>query len=291
LELIAPAWRNLRLELPDLSTRLAALPTEQVQSEIGPIWVHARDELISRRIRRKGRLAEEEVALLQRVLRPGMVAVDIGANIGYLTLAIARAVGRDGRVVAIEADPSNYALLCANVWQACFGWVDPVCAAAARTTGMTKLWLDAGNFGGHHAFARDEASKSIEVPAVRLDDLLTSDTRIDVVKVDIQGMDHAALEGMTDTLHRDRPTVLAEFAPLLIADFGDEPTSVLALYRRLGFSVTPLEQPEEILTPDKDAEFVEDLLGRRRQHTNLVLRPFLPSVATGQVCSPHRSRT
>jgi len=138
---------------------------------------------------------------------------------------------------------------------------------------MTRLWLDAGNFGGHHAFARDEASQSIEVPAVRLDDLLTSDTRIDVVKVDIQGMDHAALEGMTDTLRRDRPTVLAEFAPMLIADFGDEPTSVLALYRRLGFSVASIEEPERILLPGDDARFIEDVIGRRRQHTNLVLRP------------------
>ena len=274
MDLIAPAWRKLRLELPELSTLLAALPAEQVESEIGPVWVHARDELGSRRIRRKGRLAEDEVAFLQSVLRPGMVAVDIGAYIGYVALAMARTVGRDGRVVAIEPEPSNYALLCANVWQSCFGWVEPLCVAAASSTGIAKLWLNDANFGDHRAYAQNEVRQSIEVPAVRLDDLLSSDTRIDVVKVDIQGMDHAALEGMTDRLRRDGPTVLVEFAPLHIADFGDEPTSVLALYRRLGFSVTPLEQPEETLSPDKDARFVEDLLGRRRRHTNLVLRPL-----------------
>jgi FkbM family methyltransferase len=274
LDPIAPAWRKLRLELPELSTRLAALPTEQVQSEIGPVWVHARDELISRRIRRKGRLAEDEVTFLQNVLRPGMVAIDIGANIGYLTLAMARAVGRDGRVVAIEADPANYALLCANVWQTCFGWVDPLWAAAARTTGMVKMWLSAENFGDHRAYPHVEARQSIEVPAVRLDEVLARDARVDVVKVDIQGMDHTALEGMADTLRRNRPTVLAEFAPLLIGAFGAEPGSVLALYRSLGLSVAPLEQPEEVLLPQNDAEFIEDVLGRRRRHTNLVLRPL-----------------
>ena len=109
---------------------------------------------------------------------------------------------------------------------------------------------------------------------MRLDEVLGPHTRVDVVKVDIQGMDHAALEGMADTLRRNQPTVLAEFAPLLIAAFGDEPTSVLALYRSLGFSVAPLEQPEELLLSENDAGFVEHLLGRRRQHTNLVLRPL-----------------
>ena len=260
--------------MPELAPRLAVLPTELVQSEIGPVWVHAQDELVSRRIRRKGRLAEDEVAFLQSVLRPGMVAIDIGANIGYLTLAMARAVGRDGRVVAIEADPSNYALLCANVWQTCFDWVDPLCVAASRTTGTATLWLSSANFGDHRAYAHDESWQSIEVPAVRLDDLLAPDTRVDVVKVDIQGMDHAALEGMADTLRRNRPTVLAEFAPLLIADFGDEPASVLGLYRSLGFSVAPLEQPEEVLLPEHDAGFIDDVLGRQQQHTNVVLRPI-----------------
>jgi FkbM family methyltransferase len=272
--LIAPAYRELKLSLPTVARWLAALPVEQVQSEIGPVWVHARDELVSRRIRRKGRFAEDEVAFLQSVLRPGMVAVDIGANIGYLTLAMARAVGRDGRVLAFEPDPSNYALLCANVWQMCFGWVDPLCVAAARTTGVATLWLNAANFGDHRAYAHDEARKSIEVPAVRLDELLAPDTRVDVVKVDIQGMDHAALEGMAETLQRNRSTVLAEFAPLLIAAFGDKPTSVLALYRSLGFSVATLEQPEELLLPQNDAGFIDDVLGRQRQHTNIVLRPI-----------------
>jgi hypothetical protein len=56
-----------------------------------------------------------ETALFKRLVKKGMVVVDIGANIGYYTLLAAHLVGDKGKVFAFEPDPNNYDLLCKNI--------------------------------------------------------------------------------------------------------------------------------------------------------------------------------
>jgi hypothetical protein len=55
-----------------------------------------------------GWMAKHETLLLDRVLRRGKVAVDVGANIAFHTLGIARRVGPGGRVHALEPAQANY---------------------------------------------------------------------------------------------------------------------------------------------------------------------------------------
>ena len=62
-----------------------------------------------------GEYSELEVAILRAFLRPGDTALDIGANIGDLTLPMARIVGETGRVYAVESHVDNYNVLCANM--------------------------------------------------------------------------------------------------------------------------------------------------------------------------------
>ena len=59
-----------------------------------------------------------EASFIRGRLKPGMTLLDIGANVGYFSILGARAVGPSGTVVAIEPEPANYALLCANIWDA-----------------------------------------------------------------------------------------------------------------------------------------------------------------------------
>src|SRR5215468_9331910 len=62
-----------------------------------------------------GQYSESEVAMMRSFLRDGATAIDVGANIGDLTLPLSEIVGESGRVYAIESHPENFNVLCANL--------------------------------------------------------------------------------------------------------------------------------------------------------------------------------
>jgi 2-polyprenyl-3-methyl-5-hydroxy-6-metoxy-1,4-benzoquinol methylase len=61
-----------------------------------------------------GQYSESEVSMMRAFLREGSTVIDVGANIGDLTVPLARAVGEAGRVYAIESHPENFNVLCAT---------------------------------------------------------------------------------------------------------------------------------------------------------------------------------
>src|SRR5690348_8096182 len=61
-----------------------------------------------------GEYSESEVAVMRNFLKEGSVAIDVGANIGDLTLPMSRMVGESGRVYGFESNPATYNILCAN---------------------------------------------------------------------------------------------------------------------------------------------------------------------------------
>lgn len=190
-----------------------------------------------------GMWEEETARWLREVLLPGATMLDIGANVGYDTLVSARAVGSSGHVIALEPDPHNYALLCANLWDSQLGHVSPLRVAAADTTGTTSLWLCNGNRGDHRTFYSSPARTRIEVPCVQVDDLLQADVTVDVVKIDTQGTDHRVVEGMLALISRCRPRLHIEFWPDGIVESGGDPLAILAFYRSLGYMFRLLEVP------------------------------------------------
>ena len=79
------------------------------------LYVHGeQDQFVSRRIREHGVWEPYETSLVLRLLQPGDVFVDVGANIGYFSVLAASLVGDAGKVFAFEPDPDNFQLLCAN---------------------------------------------------------------------------------------------------------------------------------------------------------------------------------
>jgi FkbM family methyltransferase len=144
---------------------------------------------------------------LARELSDGMVAYDIGANIGFFTMIAARAVGPQGRVLAFEPLPENVRWLRHNADINDFRQieiVDAAVGAAAGTVGFesgaTDVWARVSDSGEHRVrvLSIDDgiAEGSLPVP--------------DVVKIDIEGAEVEALDGMRETLARHRPTVIVE---------------------------------------------------------------------------------
>lgn len=272
---------------PDLAARLhqhllgrePAAPLDRVPSsvveaitDVGRLLLPGHDRFVTPPLRDAGTWEPLEGALIDQRVHAGMVCLDVGAHVGYHTVRMARAVGPSGRVVAFEPAPQNYALLCANLARHGLDQVLPIEAAVSRASGEVELTLSPDNTGGNRAYRLHYVAPDLQATAVALDELLPAEAKIDFVKVDVEGMDHAAIEGMEHMIRRCHPVIVAEFSPSLIAYVGDDPIEVVGYYRRLGYEVSVLEAPE--LPRMASAESIVELTqARPTGYVNLVLDP------------------
>lgn len=216
-------------------TAAADLPcADEVQTRFGPLLLPRDDNVMRPLMESTGDWELNEALLFRAHIRRASTVVDIGAHVGYYTLLSARAVGWRGRVVAVEPDPDNAALLRENIRRNRLRNITVIEAAAWSATTRLQLRRDSIN-SGDNRIVRNGAGH--EVPAVALDERLTR-SRVSAVKIDAQGTDHIALEGMLHTLESCQPVVFTEFWPEAIREFGDDPAEVIDRYREIGFRIT-----------------------------------------------------
>lgn len=135
--------------------------------------------------------------MFKKVVREGDTVLDLGANIGYFTLLAARLVGTSGRVYSFEPEPTNYSLLLKNIELNGYGNVVALQKAVSSTTGKIKLFLDSKDTGAHSIYRLDGSSKFVEIDSVAPDEYFKDKvSKIDVIKMDVEGAEIAALAGM-----------------------------------------------------------------------------------------------
>src|SRR4051794_34289232 len=122
------------------------------QTRYGQMLFNRHDLYIGRSLELYGEWSEGEIELFQQVLRPGMVAVDAGANIGTHTLALAQSVAPNGVVYAFEPQRIVFQTLAANV--ALNSLTNVFCQqrALGEAPGIARVppmdYATANNFGG-----------------------------------------------------------------------------------------------------------------------------------------------
>jgi FkbM family methyltransferase len=230
------------------------IPEEIVEghTDAGSLLLPGRDRFITPLLHESGTWEPEETAFMRSVLRQGMRVIDVGAHVGYHTVWAAKAVGPEGRVISFEATPSNYSLLCANILRNGLFNALPFNVALGRETGTVDLTISPDNTGGNRAYRLHYVEPDFQIPCIALDDVLPDKAEIDLVKVDIEGMDHEAISGMSTMLQRCRPWVITEFNPAMIAYLGDEPPNVVKYYRELGYALRVLGCPDAPSQPADD---------------------------------------
>ncbi len=158
---------------------------------------------------------EVQVAIANWV-QPDSVVYDVGANIGYISLMLARAAGEGGRVIAFEAFPANLERLRHNLRLNPEGARVVVVPAAVTdhrgeaqflvgpSGGMGKVEGSAGRQGGY--------LETISVPAVSLDEFvfIEGNPSPQLIKMDIEGGEVLAIPGMRRLLREARPIILLE---------------------------------------------------------------------------------
>jgi FkbM family methyltransferase len=174
----------------------------------GLLLFNRNDRFIGRCLDLFGESSEDEVAALLKFVRPGQTVLDIGANIGTHTVALAKAVGPQGAVIAFEPQRLVFTTLCANIALNALGNVHPLRAGAGETRGTAHVppqnYDSEGNFGG---VSLDRTTgEAVEVITVDGLDLAACH----LIKVDVEGMEMPVLKGAARTIARHRPILYVE---------------------------------------------------------------------------------
>ena len=127
----------------------------------------------------------------------GGVFVDVGANVGTYALALARHVGAQGKVIAIEPHPVTHARLKFNREASAAAQVTLVAAAAGPADGELLIETDGDNLGASHIVTDQPAGNAFRVPALRLQRILEEAgvSQVDALKIDIEGFEDRVLTG------------------------------------------------------------------------------------------------
>ncbi|MFN8882594.1 MAG: FkbM family methyltransferase [Alphaproteobacteria bacterium] len=174
----------------------------------GVMLYSARDKYVGGSLDRYGEFSELEAQLFTGLVKPGMLVVEVGANIGAHTVHLAKLVGENGGVVAFEAQRVIFQMLCANLALNGIENTDAKCMAVGAAPGEIMVprldYRGANNFGGI-ALGGDNGDP---VEMIAIDNLLLPACHL--MKIDVEGMEKQVLEGARQTISRFRPFLYVE---------------------------------------------------------------------------------
>lgn len=197
-----------------------APPYRLVFGRHGPCLVNMQDVYVGNAIGNYGEYGEIEFEFMQKLLRPGRDAVEVGANMGSHTVPLARALEPSGRrLLAVEPQPVVFQNMCANVALNRLLNVQAENCACADRPGWLNFdrqdYTASGNFGGVSMRAADSTQTAPQtgvqrVRSVPLDDLLDASWDVGFLKVDVEGFEQQVLEGARQTIARCQPYIYVE---------------------------------------------------------------------------------
>ena len=183
---------------------------------------------------------DADIALIGRLLGPDDVFIDGGANIGLFTLVAADRVGPNGKVIAFEPARAVRMCLLENVVLNRFSQVEVLPFALSSVPGEASFRaFEPGSAGLNHLCPTPGELGQIETVALTTLDaaLLPHDQQhLKLIKLDLEGAEHAALLGASRTLTESRPDILIEVEPSHLLRMGTTADALMALLRDYGYA-------------------------------------------------------
>jgi FkbM family methyltransferase len=207
-------------------------------AQYGRICGLASDETVFGLAKRGGLWEPELVVLFERLIRPGSIAIDAGANIGLHTIAMVVQQPKLGAVYSFEPHPSIFPCLKENA--ARDHRIRPCNQAVGRRAGtaaMVKLG-NSTNPGGARLF---EGVADYSVDVVSLDSLRM--TNVSFIKADVEGYEHDLILGAQDLIRRERPALIIEIAT------NERREEKVSLVCGMGYRAEPLNAWDVLFTP------------------------------------------
>lgn len=210
-----------------------------------------------------GEYEPETCRMLTEALRPGAIAVDVGANIGYMTRVMAAAVGPSGRVFGFEPNPKLFPLTVRNNARSPQVWLFPLGLSDRASVSELYVPMDSMATGSLHASyaklsasSRDPRTQALRVQLAHgtrfLRDLGVD--RIDLLKVDVEGHEVQVLEGLSELIAASPSiVVLVELWPPAQAAAGHSKTALFDWLTAHGLAVAAPTATGTLSLPDAAA--------------------------------------
>jgi FkbM family methyltransferase len=176
-------------------------------------YLHRNDPGISKELAVYHNHEPHATYLFKKCVREGMFEIDIGSNIGYYALLAAKLVGKKGKVLAIEPEPNNYRLLSMNIKTNNIQNIDSIQCAVSDKDGLVDFFVTEASNTNSLIPPPTGILKSVKsVQTYRLDTLITKYNypNVDFIRMDIEGGEVIAINGMHKTLDRYKPIIFAE---------------------------------------------------------------------------------
>ena len=190
--------------------------------------------------------------LFQNALKPGFTVLDIGAHHGYFSLLAARCVGPEGTVYAFEPAPDNLQILKRNVELNHLTNVIPINKAVSDKCATVPFYFrQRTGVTGSLLAAHQPNESTIAVECVTIDEHLAGKP-VDVVKMDIEGGEPHALQGMKKTMSQSKDMVLfVEFNRSCLLQAGVNQQAFLAQLKKADFECQVINEELRCLQPIK----------------------------------------
>ncbi len=213
---------------------------------------------------------EKGIAFIKKQLKPGDIFLDIGANLGTYSLSAAGCLDRlkGGMVYAFEPVPYIFERLVRHIEINKADHIVPGKLAIYNETTKLDLYVsDRENIGMSSILHHDtESGEVVEAEAIRMDDFIEANriNKVDLVKMDIEGAELFALQGMVNTLQKHRPALLIEISENVLGANSDQGREIFELMQHYGYAPYFIEQSGDVVPMQP---------GTERKETNYVFMP------------------
>jgi len=217
---------------------------------------------LSRKIWIDGNWEGEVEKFTADYLKMNDVLIDIGANIGLVTLDAAVKIGSSGKVYSIEPHPTTFEYLLGNIKLNNLNNIHPINAALGNKTGkiiFTNMRSDCMNF------VQNDNKGGLSVPISKLDDLTINELSISLMKIDVEGYEKFVLEGGKSVLKKTM-CIFYESLDRLYKKYNYTHKDIFQLLTNEGFQIyrmrnetISLLEDDELFEKDKNLIAIRDL--------------------------------
>ena len=231
----------------------SSLKTNYAQVWAGKMFLHPNDAF---RLSIYGIHGTHDFKIIKNNVKDGDNVIDLGANIGYFTLILAKLVGPTGKVFAFEPDPRNLALLKKNVEYNNYKNVIIVPKAVSNVNDKCTLYTGQKTFGQNKIYKPKKTKTQKFIPidseTVRLDDFFKTNgllDKISFIKMDVEGAEFLALSGMKEILKLNKNIkIFTEAEISYLEDAGSSYDQFIDLLTENDFTFSLADNRSETLT-------------------------------------------
>ncbi|PIY97313.1 MAG: hypothetical protein COY66_00245 [Candidatus Kerfeldbacteria bacterium CG_4_10_14_0_8_um_filter_42_10] len=183
-----------------------------------------------------GERESEATKILEKIIKPGQVIFELGANIGYYVLIETNLIGPQGKIYAIEPEPANFALLKRNVEINKLNNVQLFNIAISDQAGNFPFYVTENSNLHSMIEPKDGEYKKVMIKTETVDEFLKGKGEINFIRMDIEGYEYNALRGMRETLEKNpNISLFIELHCNLIGP--DKSKAILKDLRAYGFEI------------------------------------------------------